>query len=302
MRPVPRELYPFEGRYLDLGGVRMHYLDEGRGDAGGDASTATRPGRSTTASSSTALRDTPPGDRARPHRLRPVGQARRRALPLHAWRAASTTSRRCSTTSALENLTLVVHDWGGMIGIGWAARHPERCDRLVVLNTAALPPAGREAAAVAAVARPQHAARARCSCAASTPSRAAPPRQRVHAEAAVARGAGRLLCALRQLGEPARGAALRAGHPAASRATRPTSRCPRIEAGLGALADRADADLLGRARLRLRPPLPRRVAQRSSRRPRSTSSRTAATTCSRTRRRRSSRSCGASSARQPPSK
>src|SRR4051812_48982852 len=26
------DLYPFTGRFLDLGGVRMHYLDEGRGE------------------------------------------------------------------------------------------------------------------------------------------------------------------------------------------------------------------------------------------------------------------------------
>jgi haloalkane dehalogenase len=36
-------------------------------------------------------------------------------------------------------LTLAVHDWGGMIGFAWAARHPERVARLVVLNTAAFP-------------------------------------------------------------------------------------------------------------------------------------------------------------------
>jgi len=32
---------------------------------------------------------------------------------------------------------LVVHDWGGAIGLGWAIRHPERIRRLAVLNTAA---------------------------------------------------------------------------------------------------------------------------------------------------------------------
>jgi haloalkane dehalogenase len=36
-----------------------------------------------------------------------------------------------------ENVTLVLHDWGGMIGMAWAARHPGRVKRLVVLNTAA---------------------------------------------------------------------------------------------------------------------------------------------------------------------
>ena len=32
MREVPRELYPFAGRTLDLDGLRYHYLDEGEGD------------------------------------------------------------------------------------------------------------------------------------------------------------------------------------------------------------------------------------------------------------------------------
>ncbi|MCA1686269.1 MAG: alpha/beta fold hydrolase [Planctomycetia bacterium] len=34
-------------------------------------------------------------------------------------------------------LTLVVHDWGGAVGMAFAARHPERVARLVILNTAA---------------------------------------------------------------------------------------------------------------------------------------------------------------------
>lgn len=36
-----------------------------------------------------------------------------------------------------KNITLVVHDWGGMIGMGYAARYPERLKRLVILNTGA---------------------------------------------------------------------------------------------------------------------------------------------------------------------
>ncbi len=38
---------------------------------------------------------------------------------------------------ALDQVDLVVHDWGGLIGLGWAVQHPERIRRLVVLNTAA---------------------------------------------------------------------------------------------------------------------------------------------------------------------
>lgn len=36
-----------------------------------------------------------------------------------------------------ENITLVLHDWGGMIGMAWATRHPERVKQLVILNTSA---------------------------------------------------------------------------------------------------------------------------------------------------------------------
>jgi haloalkane dehalogenase len=36
-------------------------------------------------------------------------------------------------------VTLAVHDWGGMIGFGWALRHSARVRRLVILNTAAFP-------------------------------------------------------------------------------------------------------------------------------------------------------------------
>jgi haloalkane dehalogenase len=37
----------------------------------------------------------------------------------------------------LRRVHLVVHDWGGAIGFGWAARNPEKVGRLVITNTAA---------------------------------------------------------------------------------------------------------------------------------------------------------------------
>ena len=36
-------------------------------------------------------------------------------------------------------VTLAVHDWGGMIGFGWALKHAAQVKRLVILNTAAFP-------------------------------------------------------------------------------------------------------------------------------------------------------------------
>jgi len=43
-----------------------------------------------------------------------------------------------------DKLTLVLHDWGGAIGIGYALRHLKQIERIVLMNTAAfLPPGGR---------------------------------------------------------------------------------------------------------------------------------------------------------------
>src|SRR5436190_21208670 len=35
----------------------------------------------------------------------------------------------------LRSITLVVHDWGGPIGLRFAVEHPDRVARLVILNT-----------------------------------------------------------------------------------------------------------------------------------------------------------------------
>ncbi|GAB2504183.1 alpha/beta fold hydrolase [Lysobacter humi (ex Lee et al. 2017)] len=54
-------------------------------------------------------------------------------------------SRVDDLTALLDRLrvtgpvTLAVHDWGGMIGFGWAMAHMPQVQRLVILNTAAFP-------------------------------------------------------------------------------------------------------------------------------------------------------------------
>ena len=37
----------------------------------------------------------------------------------------------------IDKLSLVLHDWGGAIGMGYAARHPQQIQSFVILNTAA---------------------------------------------------------------------------------------------------------------------------------------------------------------------
>jgi pimeloyl-ACP methyl ester carboxylesterase len=120
---IDRNLYPFAGHLFDVGGgIRLHYLDEGRGPpvvmVHGNVPDHVGCG----------LSDKPPADRY-PYSL----------------------DRRVADLTALldhlrldRDVTLVVHDWGGMIGTAWATRVPERVKRLVVLNTAAFPlPAGK---------------------------------------------------------------------------------------------------------------------------------------------------------------
>lgn len=40
----------------------------------------------------------------------------------------------------VQNITLVLHDWGGPVGLGFATRHPQRIKQLVLLNTWAFAP------------------------------------------------------------------------------------------------------------------------------------------------------------------
>jgi pimeloyl-ACP methyl ester carboxylesterase len=47
---------------------------------------------------------------------------------------------RLLSSLELGPVTLVVHDWGGAIGLGWALRDPARVKALVITNTAAFLP------------------------------------------------------------------------------------------------------------------------------------------------------------------
>lgn len=145
------ELYPFRDRFLDLGGVRLHYLDEGRGagERGGHAVVMLH-GNPTW---SFYFRDL----------VRALSEEHRVVVPDHigCGRSDKPTDRRYEYRLerrvadlgalldylGLDRVSLVVHDWGGLIGLGWALQdreHPARLERLLVQNSAAFPlPAGK---------------------------------------------------------------------------------------------------------------------------------------------------------------
>jgi len=137
---VSEELYPFEPHWLTLpSGHRMHYVDEGPREAPvvlmlhGNPTwsfywrrliSALRLSHRVIAPDHIGCgKSDKPGDEAYSYRLA------ERVQDIEALVAQL----------GLQDIALAVHDWGGMIGMGWAHRHPDLVARLVVLNTAAFP-------------------------------------------------------------------------------------------------------------------------------------------------------------------
>ena len=136
MSPVLKKLYPFTGRFLDLDGLRHHYLDEGSG------------------APMVMVHGNPSWSFYYRNLVLALRDRYRCIVPDHIGCGLSdkpgddrydyTLSRRVDDLEQLlehltlrENITLVVHDWGGMIGMAYALRRPERIRRLVILNTGA---------------------------------------------------------------------------------------------------------------------------------------------------------------------
>lgn len=138
-----RALYPFKSNFIDVPGGRLHYVDEGHGEVllfvHGNPTWSFYYRRLISDFSKQyrtialdhigcGLSDKPSPDRYE-----------------------YTLSRRVKDLEALINhlgingkITLVLHDWGGMIGMAYAVRHPEVISRIVITNTAAfLPPQGK---------------------------------------------------------------------------------------------------------------------------------------------------------------
>jgi haloalkane dehalogenase len=128
---LDRREYPFESHWLDVGVGRVHYLDEGKGSPilmVHGTPTWSFLYRHLVKALRGRYRCIAPdnlgfglSDRRAGWSYRPEDQARRLA--------------RLIDTLGLEDLTLMVHDFGGPIGLAYAIAHPERVRRLVLFNT-----------------------------------------------------------------------------------------------------------------------------------------------------------------------
>jgi haloalkane dehalogenase len=137
-------LYPFEGRTVEhAGGIRQNVLDEGPRDG----------------PPVLMLHGNPTWSFYWRRLVRELSTDHRVIVPDHVGCGRSDTpspdvypyslARRVDDVQTVLDrldvqgpLTLCVHDWGGMIGMAWAVRNPERVARLVILNTGAFPMPG----------------------------------------------------------------------------------------------------------------------------------------------------------------
>jgi haloalkane dehalogenase len=133
--PVSHELFPVEHRFLDLDDARIHYVDEGAGETilllhGNPAW-------------SFLYRKIIAGlrDEFRCVALDYPGYGMSTAPPGYRFtpREHSAVLERFVDRLELRDLTVMVQDWGGPVGLGLGGRRPELISRLVIGNTFAWP-------------------------------------------------------------------------------------------------------------------------------------------------------------------
>ena len=131
-----RELYPFESHELAIDGQGYHYVDEGEGEP-----LLMVHGNPTW---SFYWRNIITGFRHQYRTIAPdhIGCGLSDKPQRYDYTLAQHTENLCRLIEKLNlrDITLLVHDWGGAIGLGAATRMPDRFARLVIFNTAAFPP------------------------------------------------------------------------------------------------------------------------------------------------------------------
>jgi haloalkane dehalogenase len=131
------ELYPFESHYADLDGARVHYVDEGSGPP-----LLLLHGNPTW---SFLYREIVKGLRDRYRCIAPdyPGFGLSSAAPGYGYSPAEHAGivEKLINQLDLQDLTMMVQDWGGPIGFAAATRNPERFAAFVIANTWAWPKA-----------------------------------------------------------------------------------------------------------------------------------------------------------------
>ena len=127
--------WPYEPRWLSTDGVRIHYVDEGPRSGEPVVMLHGHPAWSYLYRHFIAGL-TAAGFRAVAHDQAGFGRSDKPA------RVADYSVQRnvkhfaaLMDELALDRVTLVLHDWGGPLGLAWAVENPGRVNRLVILNT-----------------------------------------------------------------------------------------------------------------------------------------------------------------------
>jgi len=127
--------YPFESRYLELEGVRYHYVDEGPREAEPILFVHGNPTWSFYWRH--AIRRF--SERYRCIAVDHIGCGLSDKPAHYPYRLAQHVANieKLALSLDLRRITLVLHDWGGPIGLGFASRQRERIARMLLLNTSA---------------------------------------------------------------------------------------------------------------------------------------------------------------------
>src|SRR5947209_9560282 len=132
---VPEDLYPYESRYAEIGGARVHYVDEGSGPP-----LLLLHGNPTW---SFLYREIVRGlrDRYRCIAVDYPGFGLSTAAPGYGFTPAEHAGvvDQLVVQLDLQGATMMVQDWGGPIGFAVATRHPDRFAAFVIGNTWAWP-------------------------------------------------------------------------------------------------------------------------------------------------------------------
>jgi len=138
-----RHLYPFKSHYLDINGLSCHYLDEGAGQP-----IVMLHGNPTW---SFYFRELIRGLSGRYRTIAPdhigCGLSEKPGTDRYDYRLQSRVDDLGALMDHLglrRDITLVLHDWGGAIGMAYALQHPDRIARLILMNTAAFLPPGNK--------------------------------------------------------------------------------------------------------------------------------------------------------------